>query len=155
MKGPNGWKISGHFSSVGEFHFHRFWASHLRHEQLLRKSPPTDERFQRMEDQLALFIRWRIFFSSFLGVVLDAMNNSSENPCQLMKGSNRWKISWHFLSDGESHVHPFRASPERHEQTPFKFETGICGHFIAQPPARRKCLGRSLPPAQPRSHRIE
>jgi hypothetical protein len=32
-----------------------------------------------MEDQLALFIRWRIFFSSFLGVVLDAMNNSSEN----------------------------------------------------------------------------
>jgi hypothetical protein len=36
MKGPNGWKISWHFSSVGEFHFHRFWASHLRHEQLLR-----------------------------------------------------------------------------------------------------------------------
>jgi hypothetical protein len=35
---------------------------------LLRKSLPTDERFQRMEDQLALFIRWRIFFSSFLGV---------------------------------------------------------------------------------------
>jgi hypothetical protein len=34
---------------------------------LLRKSLPTDERFQRMEDQLALFIRWRIFFSSFLG----------------------------------------------------------------------------------------
>jgi hypothetical protein len=32
-----------------------------------------------MEDQLALFIRWRIFFSSFLGVVLDAMNNSCEN----------------------------------------------------------------------------
>jgi hypothetical protein len=79
MKGPNGWKISWHFSSVGEFHFHRFWASHLRHEQLLRKSPPTDERFQRMEDQLALFIRWRIFFSSFLGVVLDAMNNSFES----------------------------------------------------------------------------
>jgi hypothetical protein len=79
MKGSNGWKISWHFLSVGEFHFHRFWASHLRHEQLLRKSLPTDERFQRMEDQLALFIRWRIFFSSVLGVVLDAMNNSSEN----------------------------------------------------------------------------
>jgi hypothetical protein len=30
-----------------------------------------------MEDQLALFIRWRIFFSSFLGVARD-MSNSSE-----------------------------------------------------------------------------
>jgi hypothetical protein len=64
-----------------------------------------------MEDQLALFIRWRIFFSSFLGVVLDAMNNSSsENPCQRMKGSNGWKISWHFLSVGESSFHRFWAS---------------------------------------------
>jgi hypothetical protein len=63
-----------------------------------------------MEDQLALFIRWRIFFSSVLGVVVDAMNNSSENPCQQMKGSNGWKISGHFSSVGESPVHRFWAS---------------------------------------------
>jgi hypothetical protein len=49
--------------------FSSFLGVAQRHEQLLlRKSLPTDERFQRMEDQLALFIRWRIFFSSFLGV---------------------------------------------------------------------------------------
>jgi hypothetical protein len=68
---------------------------------LLRKSLPTDERFQRMEDQLALFIRWRIFFSSFLGVVLDAMNNSCENswirtlPACFRPGAEaRWKRAY-------------------------------------------------------------
>jgi hypothetical protein len=34
-------------------------------------------------------------------------NNSSENPCQRMKGFNGWKISWHFLSVGEFHFHRF------------------------------------------------
>jgi hypothetical protein len=48
-------------------------------------------------------------FSSFLGVVAHAMNNSSENPCQRMKGFNGWKISWHFLSVGESSFHRFWA----------------------------------------------
>jgi hypothetical protein len=67
----------------------------------LENNFPTDERFQRINNQLAHFIRWRITYFIVSGRSRGSMSHSLEKISQRMKGANGSAIRWHFSSVGE------------------------------------------------------